>query len=230
MDLKTWTELSELVLKIAVPLGAAIWAFSLLFILRQRDTALAALHKTDADTRKADAEARKLEAEYRESERKEQALLEAEAISVDIKPTIRPNPDGEGYIILAVVKLNNLGSRIKRIKWRDELPAFYVRLVRFGADGKPKYDSPMELRVPLTLDPNSEAVSHVIRGGGTECVTFALCVLSAGLYLLSFRAVLDEGLRVESVRVGANLPVAWTGNRYVFVGETPILNASGADD
>ena len=65
MDLKTWTELSELVLKIAVPLGAAIWAFSLLFILRQRDTALAALHKTDADTRKADAEARKLEAEYR---------------------------------------------------------------------------------------------------------------------------------------------------------------------
>ena len=94
--------------------------------------------------------------------------MEAEAISVDIKPTIRPNPDGEGYIILAVVKLNNLGSRIKRIKWRDELPAFYVRLVRFGADGKPKYNLPMELRVPLTLDPNSEAVSHVIRGGGAR--------------------------------------------------------------
>jgi hypothetical protein len=94
-----------------------------------------------------------------------------------------------------------------------------VQLAKFDADGKPKYEPPIRFRVPLTFNPKSGAVSHVIRAGTTESIPFALKVASAGLYLLSFRGVVDAEERTEAERLGLHLPEAWTGNKYVLVGE-----------
>ena len=122
------------------------------------------------------------------------------------------------------MELTNRGGRSTRIKWKDEPPAFYVRLAKFGADGKPDYDPPTEFRVPLTLNPDFEPPSHVIRAGGTESIPFAASVSSPGLYFLSFRGLVNEKERAEAQELGTKMPVAWTGNRYVLVGDT----ASGA--
>lgn len=205
---------TELLFKIVAALGAATWAVALLFVLRK--PALATI-----ELRRAQSELNTLQLQA-EIERQK------EAISVDIKPTVHSGLDSESYIICAVVELINAGSRIKRLKWTGELPPFSVRRVRFRDDGVPDYDKPLGLHVPLTQDPTAKAVSHVIRSGGKESISFALKVTS-GLYLLSFRGVLDEEERVESKHAGADLPVAWTCNKYVFVGETQLPSIKEAD-
>ena len=75
-----------------------------------------------------------------------------------------------------------------------------------------------QLRAPLTLDPDSEAESHILRAGGTELIHFVFRVSDPGLYLLSFRGAVDSVEREEAKKLHANLPVAWTANRYTFVG------------
>src|ERR1700730_881448 len=119
-------------------------------------------------------------------------------VLVDIQPSIHRSADGKGYIIAAVVKLTNPGGQNTRIKWRGELPAFSVRLANFNDAGKADFAPPTDLRVPLTLDPKSEAVSHVVRAGGIESMSFALRVSVPGLYYLSFRGVVDERERAEA--------------------------------
>jgi hypothetical protein len=227
MDLKTWVELIELGLKILAVFGAGCWAVALLLLLRQRELAQAALRKSEAEIRDLELKAKHVDAQIRDLElkAKQQAV-----VRVDIQPTIRHSPDGSGYIILAVVELTNCGGRNTKIEWKDELPAFSVRLARLGTDGKPDYHPPTAFRVPLTLDPESEAVSHVIRAGGTESIPFALRVSSPGLYLLSFRGAVDKQERAEAQKLGAELPVAWTGNRHVLVGDTPVPSASESTD
>ena len=199
---KAWIDLIELGLKIIAVFGAGIWAFAVLRLLRKDDNATVLAR---------DAEARIKELELR-------AKLQA-ALAVDIRPTIARSLDGDGYLITAVVELANRGSQNTKINWKDEPPAFHVRLAKFDADGKPKYDPPLRFRVPLTFNPKSGAVSHVVRAGTTELIPFAFKVAAAGLYLLSFRGVVDGEERAEAERLGLSLPEAWTGNKYVLVGE-----------
>jgi hypothetical protein len=90
--------------------------------------------------------------------------------------------------------------------------------VRFDADGRPEFGKfPKEFRVPLTLQPDLEPVSHVIRAGGAESIPFAIRVTTPGLYLLSFRGMVDEEERRVSETTGAELPVSWTGSKFVLV-------------
>ena len=117
------------------------------------------------------------------------------------------------------MELANRGSQNTKINWKDEPPAFHVRLAKFDADGKPKYDPPTRFRVPLTFSPKSGPISHIIRAGTTESIPFAFKVASAGLYLLSFRGTVDAEECAEAERLGLQLPEAWTGNKYVLVGE-----------
>jgi hypothetical protein len=215
MDVKTWIEIVELVLKIVVAIAAGGWAFSLLVLLKQRELAQAALRKSEAEIRDIELRSRHVDAQIRDIElkAKQQAV-----VSVGIESTVYRSPEG-GYILLAVVELTNRGGRNTKIKWRDEPPAFRVRVVKFDAEGMASYDSVKELQVPLTLDPTSVPNSHIIRAGGTESISFSIRVPIAGVYLLSFRGVVDEQERTESAKLGADLPVAWTGNRYVLVGD-----------
>src|SRR5450631_418897 len=198
---KSWIDLIELGLKVIALFGAGLWAFAVLRLLRHGDSA-------DGVARNADARIRELE--MREK-------LQA-ALAVDICPAITRSPDGDGYLITAVVELANHGSQNTKINWKDEPPAFHVRLAKFDADGKPKYDPPLRFRVPLTFNPKSGAISQVIRAGTTESIPFAFKVASAGLYLLSFRGVVDGEERAEAEMLGLHAPDAWTGNKYVLVG------------
>jgi hypothetical protein len=199
---KTWIDLIELGLKVIVIFGAGIWAFAVLRLLRKDDSATVLAR---------DSEARIRELELRAKSQP--------AVAVDIRPTITRALEEDGYIITAVVELANRGSQNTKINWKDEPPAFHARLAKFDADGKPKYDPPARFRVPLTFNPKSGAISHVIRAGATESIPFAFKVPSAGLYLLSFRGSIDGEERAEAERLGLPLPEAWTGNKYVLVGE-----------
>jgi hypothetical protein len=224
MDLDTWIVLIELGLKIVVALFAGFWAVVLLLLLRQRELAQTNLRRSEAQIRDLELKRKYVDAQIRDLELKATQAV----VLVDIKPTIHRS--GNGYIIIAVVELTNCGSQNTRIKWKGELPAFYVRSAELGTDGTADYGPPIEFRVPLTLNPKSEAPSHVVRAGGKESIPFAFQVSSPGLYLLSFRGVVDEKDRAEAAKLGVELPVAWTGNRYVIVGGTQGPSAEKADD
>jgi hypothetical protein len=223
MDLQAWVGLIELGLKIVAVLGAGVWAVALLFLLRQRELSQAALRRSEAEIRDFELKARHVDAQIRELElkAKQQAV-----VRVDIQAAIRAS--GSGHIILAVVELTNRGGRNTKIKWRGEPPAFYVRFAELGGDGKPHYGPATECRVPLTVNPEFEPISHVIRAGGTESIPFAVRVASPGLYLLSFRGLVDEQERAEAQELGVEMPVAWTGNRHVLVGDAPAGSTSEA--
>ncbi|HWX13641.1 MAG TPA: hypothetical protein VNY06_01975 [Methylocella sp.] len=197
---QSWIELIELCLKVLAVLGAGVWAFTALRVLTNSDTANASLRNSEASIKELELRA------------KQQAV-----VSVDIKPAVQRSMDGDGYVITAVVELANRGAQNTTINWKDQPPAFHVRLAKFDADGKPKYDPPTRFRVPLSLNPRSGAVSHVIRPGATESIPFAFKVASAGLYLLSFRGAIDALERAEAERRGLQVPEAWTGNKYVLV-------------
>jgi hypothetical protein len=199
---KSWIDLIELGLKLIAVFGAGIWAFAVLRLLRQGDS--------------ADVLARHSEARIKELELR---AKQQPAVSVDIHPAITRSGNGDGYLITAVVELANHGSQNTKINWKDEPPAFHVRLAKFDADGKPKYDPPTRFRVPLTFNPKSGAISHIGRAGTTESIPFAFKVAAAGLYLLSFRGVVDAEERAEAERLGLHWPEAWTGNKYVLVGD-----------
>jgi hypothetical protein len=134
----------------------------------------------------------------------------------------------EGHVIIAVVELTNCGSQNARIIWKDQPPAFSVRLVRQDENREADYELIGEFPVPLTLDPKGEALSHVVRAGGKVSLPFTARISSAGLYLLSFRGVVDEKDRAEAAKLGVKLPTAWTGIRYLFVDDASA--ASAGDD
>jgi hypothetical protein len=157
---KAWIDLIELGLKIIAVFGAGIWAFSVLRLLCKGGGA-------DSLARHSEARIRELELRA-----KQQA-----AVSVDIRPTITRSLDGDGYLITAVVELANRSSLNTKINWKNEPLAFHVRLAKFDADGKPKYDPPTRFRVPLTFNPKSGAISHIIRAGTTESIPFAFKVV-----------------------------------------------------
>jgi hypothetical protein len=224
MDVKIWVDLielglkiGELELKIVVAIGAGAWAVALFLLLRQRELAQAALRKSEAELRDIEKQGKVADAQILDLElkAKQQAV-----VTVTIQSTVRRSPEG-GYILLAVVKLANRGSRNTKINWKGELPAFYVRQVKFDADGMPSYDlvNQKQLSVPLTKNPEVKSKSHILRAGGTESIHFPIHVSISGVYLLSFRGVVDKQERAEAAKVGAKSPVAWTGNRLVFVGD-----------
>lgn len=216
LDLDTWITLSDLILKIVVAAFGGFWAVALLLLLRQREQAQLNLRKSEAEIRDLELKRIQVEAEI-VNQRRPAAVL------VDIKSTIHRR--GGAYIIVAIVELTNSGRQNIRITWKDQAPAFYLRLVTLDDDGGIDYALLAERRVPSTLNPQAETPAHVVRVGGKESLSFAFQVSSPGLYLLSFRGVVDEKDRVEAAKLGVELPLAWTANRYVFVEDTQVPNA-----
>src|SRR5215207_9108861 len=107
-EIKPWAEIIEIALKCVAILAAGFWAVSLHKILRHREAAQAGLRKIEAEIRELDLKV------------KQQAV-----VRVDIHPTVHQDREGGGYLILTTVDLANRGTRNTRIKWRDQLPAFY---------------------------------------------------------------------------------------------------------
>lgn len=216
MDDKTWIAVIDLAWKILAALAAAVWAVALYKLLLKRETAQEDLRKKQKEVLVLEKTSKHVDAQILnlELKAKQQAV-----VWVDIHPTIYHSPDGSGYLISAVVEITNRGSRNTKIRWKNQPPAFYVRLARF-VDGKPEYDPVKEFRVWRTLNPNSDGSNHVIRAGGREALTFAVKVSTSGLYLLSFRGAVDPKEREEAKKLDVELPVAWTANRHVLVDDT----------
>jgi len=103
---------------------------------------------------------------------------------VDISATAFRQPDGLGYCILADVSLTNTGSKETRIEWDKEQKAFFFRRASFLAGRTPSFTEDPEdqtgMNPRLTLNPNAEAISHVIRAGATEHLAFAAHVERPG--------------------------------------------------
>ena len=219
LDPDAWIALGELILKVVIAFVGGVYAFALLFFLRQRDQAQANIRRSEAEIRDLDLNRKHVEAQILDLELKTRQAV----ILVDIR--VETYRDREAYIIIAAVELTNCGSQNARIIWKDQPPAFSVRMVRLNENRKTDYDLIGEFPVPLTLDPKGEALSHVVRAGGKVSLPFTARISSAGLYLLSFRGVVDEKDRAEAAKLGVKLPTAWTGNRYVFVDDARVANA-----
>jgi hypothetical protein len=117
-------------------------------------------------------------------------------VSVNIEANTVSN--GQGDIVVATVRMLNEGNEATRIVWESQPPAFTVRFVTFGEDGKPQHDDPLRLPVMTTVNPEVPAKSHFIRAGATEVLTFAFRPRQPGLYLLSFRGATDQGVHAEA--------------------------------
>jgi len=203
------------VVEIAALAVAGAWAIYGFIVLRHREKAAAELRKLELDSKKAELEARAV------------AVVRA-----DITATCALRPDGPGYCILAEVTLTNEGMRDTRIRWEDEPPAFVVQRAEFGPDGTPQFGAPpVEVRVRQAREPNADAVSHVIRAGGTQRLAFAANVPTPGTYFVSFRGVLAPEERAVSVDAGADPsnPISWTATTYILVRDTVGSNTRAAD-
>jgi len=200
--------------------------------------------RTLADLKKVELEKqnRQIQKLDQENEQLRRSPVRKTIIVVDIQPTVVPNPDGKGFIVLGVVELTNQGNLDTRIAWHKQPPAMQMSRALFRADGQPDFDHQTKARVRSTSNPNADAHAHIVRGGGKEAVVFALHAPVAGLYLLSFRA---EGEPLEPEQAasggageplepeqtasgGAGLPRPWTGNKYVLVGEALVPSAAAA--
>lgn len=180
-DAKTLAEIAA----IAV---AGFWSIYGYKVLRHREKAAGELRKLEFDSKKPELEARAVA-----------------AVRIDIAAMAAPRPDGAGYYIFADITLTNEGRRDTRIKWQDQPAAFVVRRTEFGADGAPHFESPVEVRVRKTRNPNAEAVSHIIRAGATQRLAFAVNVPKLGIYLVSFRGVLAPEEWSVSAHAGAGV-------------------------
>src|ERR1700737_3628939 len=177
-DPDTLIALGELILKVAVALFGGTWAVLLLLLLRQREQAQKNLRRSEAEIRDLELKRKHVEAQIFDLELKTRQAV----ILVDIRVETYRHRDA--YIIIAVVELTNCGSQNTRIIWKDQPPAFSVRMVKLNEDQVMDYDLISEFRVPTTLDPKAEAPSHIVRPGGKESLPFTALISSPGLYLL----------------------------------------------
>lgn len=194
-DVKTLTEIGALAL-------AGGWAVYGFLVLKQRQKAAADLREAEANARQAEQGARAIA-----------------VISAAMTLSAARNPTGTGYCILAEVSLVNEGRRDTRISWDGEAPALSVHRVEFDG-GVPRFPGPpIEVTVRQTGCPNENAVSHVIRSGGTERLTFAACVADEGLYLVSFQGALAKTELPVALAAGADThnPCCWSVGKYVIV-------------
>jgi hypothetical protein len=229
IDIETWLSIIGTALKVLVALGGGLWAFFLLFHLRKRAQADAAIENDRWDTEKKkdeiqishikllmDYEKHRIGAQSEEAKIKELEFKIRKQVSVSVDIQVDMSSASQDYIVIVTVALTNHGNEATKIAWVNQPPAFSVRHVAFDNDGLhhgPSRDFP----VMSTRDPTIPALSHIIRAGTTETLTFAFQPEQPGLYLLSFRGAVDEDVRKGTEIYGIRMPTAWTAKRYVFV-------------
>jgi len=228
MDIRAWVPEMDIWLKIIGLIVGAVWAFFLLFYLRQRASVDTEIRKKESEIeiarKKLEIElaADQINTQKKEFEIKELELKTRKQIGVTIDIHADVSADNKGYTLIATVAITNHGNEATRIRWKDEPPPFAIHPVNFDVEGKAQPgDQPLSFSVMQTRNLNQPAVSHIIRAGATETLTFAARLRAPGLYLLSFRGATAKDVRVDAVKYGVLLPAAYTANRYVYVGEPP---------
>lgn len=223
IDIKTWLAITETAVKVLAALFAAVWAVFLLVYLRKRDLInqhidkeKRALITEELKNKESDLNIRKLEIGIRSQIR----------VGVDI--VVESEEHYETDPVLVFVKIDNQGSKAIILNWRGkddspEPPAFTVWAVNFDVNGDASYIKYKDFNVMSTKNPVIRAVSHIVRAGGAETLSFVFKPEKIGLYLLSFRAAADDEVRSEAAQYGVRLPTAWTAKRYVRVTDRPPL-------
>jgi len=195
-DIKTLTEIAALFV-------VGFWAIYGFIVLRQKEKASTELKNTELEMKKS-----------------ELALRQVAVVKTDISSTVKKNNITEGYYLLCEIKLINEGKRDTRLKWHGETPPFAVRQVIFNDGGIPTYpEDPILISVRQTVNPELESVSHVLRAGGSQTLSFAALVKKPGVYLLSFRGVVapeDVSVSVEAGTQPQNT-VSWTATKYIVI-------------
>lgn len=189
--------------EITVLLLAGGWAVFGFVVLRQRE-------KAEADLKKIATETKKIEAD----------LQKTASLNLSISASVARIDECGSFLLMAEVQITNNGRRDTRLKWKGESPAFTVRKVTFDGNGIPMYsDPPVTLAVRQAKNPNLDAVSHVIRAGGSQAITFAVLLPSAGVYFLSFRGVVPPDEQHVSFQTGVQQTssLAWTTAKYIYI-------------
>jgi hypothetical protein len=202
-NLNTWAEFAEIVFKIGALILAGGWTVFAFYTLKEREKSAAELRKITLDAKKLEHDLRRLA-----------------VVQTEISASSHSSPDGVGYFIFADVVLKNSGAEETRIEWEGNPPVFSIHQASFADNGSPLFTKPpIKMRVMQARNPKAKAVSLVLRAGGTERLNFAAFVPQSGVYLLSFRAVLNRKDRLVSVETGTDPgnPVSWTARKYVMV-------------
>jgi hypothetical protein len=245
MDLKTWLSIIDTALRVVVAVVAGFWAFFLLHHLKQRPRVIAEINERIANTERATAETKE---KIANAERETAELKHADARAIaainesiananrsqaeirdieiknskEVKVAVRIHVDtcvsSERTILISTVEITNYGNEATRIKWAGEEAPFTVHFVTFDSDGKTQHGESWSFSVMQTKAPNLYAASHLIRAGTTEYLTFAFQPNRPGLYLLSFRGVVDKDVHADAMKkYNVTLPTSWTAKRYFFV-------------
>src|SRR5580765_3888275 len=147
IDISTWLAIIETALKVSVAVFGAGWAVLLFVLLRKRA--------------EADARIKALEFQIRK-----QVSVSAD-IQVDLSSA------SQEHIVIATVALTNHGNEATKIAWAGQPPAFTVRHVTFDEEGTGHHGPARDFQVMSTRDPSAPALSHIVRPGAGETLTFA---------------------------------------------------------
>src|SRR2546423_2487710 len=236
-----YKDLIDLIIKLALALYGAIWAYYLIRVLRQRELARITESKGIEEIEKLRIEISTLAVEkglqiekiQLENNKLAQEILQLQRnqqrttnITVALDATVVRNPDGQGFVVLGAIELFNQGNQDIRFPWEDQEPPVRMSRVRFKPDGQPEFGTEAQIRVRMTRQPSVTAPAHIIRAGGKEAVVFAVHAPAAGLYLLMFRA---EGAPLapdQAAKPHTGRPLPWTASKYVLVSEAHLPPAA----
>jgi hypothetical protein len=196
MDIKEWAELA----KIVGVIGAGIWGFLLLFILRKTAIAQADLLYKQAQIRDLDAK-----------------LKGRVVLSIEIEASVRREPGSDKYTVLSIVNLVNKGDRLTRVAYDYRIEPFAVYRSVPQSDGHFELKRITGFHVMQTRYPATKVVSHAIRGNSIESIPFLFQLAEPGAYLLAFAVPVSEEDRKEAEAAGLHLPSVWAGRKYLFV-------------
>jgi hypothetical protein len=204
-----WVPIAQL----AVQVAALVWAVIVVLALRQIATARTQLAKLEVEREKTAAEVQKTHREIQELDLK---LKTQPVICVEMKPEIRPIVP-QGWLLTVIVEVANTGNAPARLSFEKDEP-LQLFPTEFDEQGKPTFEDGISLGAPPAVNPAGRVPALILRAGGRESVPFVLRIDRAGLYLVTFRALLGS---VDRESLGLAIPewkpVSWTAKRYVWV-------------
>lgn len=205
-DLKIYAEVIEIGFKIGALIIGGCWAIYGLVVFKQRQSALTALRKTEAEAANLDLAA------------KRRAVLD-----ISIKHDVYEDPSGQGFILSVQIVSSNGGVAPAVMTFEGADPPLRIQRVDFDDDGTMTFSgSPKLVTIPNAGDPTKDAKGRLIRAGGTSRIASVIRIKTPGIYAVSFRVPMDESNRqamVEARGTSERIP-HWSATTFVPVGIT----------
>lgn len=143
-------------------------------------------------------------------------------INISVDAEAHQAIDRDGFLISAVVRIENVGTRDTSLYFPANRRPFCARRVHARARGDVELGLIYETGLPFGDTSDDFSRGAVVRAGARVELPFVVHVPETGVYLASFSVYPTVEDREFSVSAGAESTskITWTGRTYVLVQET----------